>query len=135
MSDESFSLDAPATNNYANMILNDMKNYKYWADRRYERGIWITHGITALNHLISDIIPKGKEFIHQAYPALTNFGVHEIYYYLHKQNSDEDQQWEILDAIYTKALEWLYPNILELHINVGKPAYSAEGHLGNKPRQ
>ena len=132
--EQTFNLDTPCTNVYANMILQDMKNYKYWASRRYDHGIWISHGVTALNTLHDDMTPKGKEFMAQSYPELKTFGAREIYFYLHKKSSDEDIQWEILDVIYNKALEWLYPNILELHINVGKPAYSAEGHLGNKPR-
>ena len=132
--EENFDLDDPCTNNYANMILTDMKNYNYWASRRYDKGVWITHGITALNTLIKDMMIKGKDFMCKAYPELKTFGVQEIYYYLHKQSRDEGIQWETLDNIYNKALEWIYPNVLELHINVGKPAYSAEGHLGNKPR-
>jgi hypothetical protein len=134
MSQEDFTLDAPATNNYANMILMDMRNYKYWADRRYDMGVHIQHGETALNHLISDIVPKGKEFMRKAYPTMKNFGVLEIDTYLQRSCKSTEQDWEFLDNIYDKALEWLYPNILELHINVGKPAYTAEGHLGNKPR-
>lgn len=133
---ESFSLDAPCTNNYANMILQDMRNYKYWADRRYEPGIHIQHGETALNHLYSDIVPRGKEFLRQAYPQFKTFGVSELDFYLmQKAGGETYYKWDILDEIYEKALEWLYPNVLELHINVGKPAYSAVSHLGNKPRQ
>jgi hypothetical protein len=129
-----FKLGEPVTNNYANRLIIDMENYKYWADRRFETGVHIHHGETALNHLLGFLFVKGREFMKQAYPELKDFGVLDIDRYLSVKARNEDQEWEILDEIYNKAKEWIDPNILELRMNVGKPAYSTEGHLGNKPR-
>ena len=129
---ESFNLDAPAINNYVNLILQDMKNYQYVSDQRYKPGSKFFDAILALRHLLLDMPPKGKVYIISEVPELEGFNIDTIYQDLNRHTLAEI--YEVLDAIFNKALDWLWPNLLELHMNTGKPAYETEGHLGNKPR-
>ena len=126
--DEKFNLDAPAINNYANMLLQDIKNYQYTSDSRYDKGVWITTGIHALKHLISDMPPKGEQFIKETCKEFDVLSVNSIYFYLQK-HWDEEGQWEKLDEVFNKAKAWLWPNVFELNFNLAKPRSKEEAKI------
>lgn len=127
-----FNLEAPAQNNYANLILLDMRNYQHISSQRYNYGARFSDALMALRQLISDLPPKGKQHIFEKYPNWQGLNCEKLYGELNGLGLDKT--YSQMDEIFNFAMEWLWPNVLELQINTGKPAYGTEGHLGNRPR-
>lgn len=130
--DNQFSIETPFINNYVNGIWVDVQNYQYWTSKRYDVGVQgygasLNRTLLALRRLLTDMPRKGMAYIQaqvdQHLPELKEVNdVLDLWSYKHA------------DTIFQFAMDWLQPNLFELHINVGKPAYSSQGHLGNKPR-
>lgn len=125
-----FDLDAPATNNYANMILQEIKTYNNVAKQRYHPG-YLNDGISALKNVFNIMPPKGKEYILNELKTQKFIDI-ETYHKIDKTGTDN--AWDTLDGYLDKMMNWIWPNILEIHINTGKPAYTTQAHLGNQPR-
>lgn len=121
---ETFNLEAPAINNYINLILQDMRTYQEWVSRKYDRGVASIHRtVLSLKRLISDMPPKGQDFIKEKIPELQSL-----------DDILKIEDYEATDAVYQIALSWLWPNLLELQLNTAKPAYQNPGHLENKKK-
>ena len=125
---ESFNLDAPAINNYVNLILQDMKNYQYTSDQRYKPGSKFFDALLALRHLFLDMPPKGKIYMISEVPELKGFNTDTIYQELNRYTLAE--VYEVLDAIFNKAIDWLWPNLLELQLGTAKPRSKDIPHIG-----
>lgn len=127
---DKFNLDLPAQNNYINMILQDMKNYQYISDQRHERGIrWYIQGLLAIKHLYADMPPKGKDFILKEVLNREEFDTLKLYKEI-AGKCGEEEAWELLDEIYNRAIGWLWPNLLEMHIYNIQPRVKQTAKIG-----
>ncbi len=125
-----FDLEAPAINNYVNMILNDMKNYQALSAQRFERGASFYRVLLALKTLIMDMPPKGKEYMKQQVPEFDFQNIETVSQELN--NLGLEKAYEAMDTVFDVVNSWLWPNLLELHLNNAKPAYQTTSHLRNK---
>jgi len=130
-----YDLDAPYSNNYANSLNQLCLRYQFISGKRYNgRGV-MRESFYALKALIDYLPPKGKEYMISKEPRLKGFPWEEIYVDLILTDGVTQRQvFTALDSVYETAYAWIWPNILEVHLNMGKPAYGADGHLGNKPK-
>ena len=130
-----FQLDMQFNNYYATTMLQNVERYQFLTEQRYKVGTRFRDTYFALVHLISNMPPKGKEFLVAKYPELKGLDFEKLYAeMIHSKGVSVSDGYAFLDQLFNTCQEWLWPNIFELHMNVGKPAYSKEGHLGNKPR-
>jgi hypothetical protein len=124
MSDEQFSLDTPFINNYVNWIWMDVQRYQEWSCRRFDANVGsINRTKLALKRLLTDMPMKGLSYVESTVAKIKEL----------KDITDvtELSSYEQTDMVFRIVMDWLQPNLFELHINVGKPAYAARAHLGN----
>jgi hypothetical protein len=123
-----FDLDNNAINNYINLSIEHMKTFHFYKNKNDFPG-----ALNALESLILDLPPKGKQFL-EAERTLIRKTLNDEFIENHYGRKIRPLQWmKDLSPIYEKTIDWIYPNLLELRMNVGKPAYTTEAHLGNGP--
>lgn len=126
--EEKFSLDAPAINNYLNMILQDMKNYQYLSSNRNMIGSRFFNALLALRQLLLDMPPKGQQYMIEKVPYLQGIDAEKIFQILNRQTLSE--VYTTLDGIYRIAIEWLWPNLFEIHFNNAQPRSKETAKIG-----
>ena len=125
---DQFDLDNNAINNYINLAIDHMKSFHYSKNHNDFNG-----ALNALESLILDLPPKGKQYLETERTAIRKTLNDEFVPNSFGRNVRPLQWMKDLTPIYEKTIDWVYPNLLELRMNVGKPAYTTEAHLGNGP--
>lgn len=128
--EEKFNLEAPAINNYVNMILQDMKNYQFYSSNRYNSAITsrLNSTLLALVTLLKDMPPKGQEYMIQQGPALKGFNVNNLFKEINGLGFEG--AYQELDDVYRVAIGWLWPNLLEIHFNNAQPRSKEIARIG-----
>jgi hypothetical protein len=130
-----YQLEMQFNNYYANTMLQNVERYQYLTEQRYKTGTRFRDTFYALKHLISNMPPRGKAFLVESFPELKGFDFEKLYSELTRTRGlSISDAYASLDKLFDTCQEWLWPNLFELHMNTGKPAYAIRGHLGNKPR-
>ena len=99
MTEEKFSLNADPRNNYVNLILNEMKDFNFYA--KTQRNIIAT--VRTLRSLLFNLPPSGQQYMRAEIAKTLAF----------EDNLDEIPNYEAALKIYQKAIEWIWPNILQ----------------------
>ena len=127
--DDKFELDNNAINNYINLAIDHMKSFHFHKNKGD-----FNAALNALESLILDLPPKAKQYL-EAERTLIRKTMNDDFIENQYGRHIRPLQWmKDLSPIYEKTIDWIYPNLLELRMNVGKPAYTTEAHLGNSPR-
>ena len=127
-----FDLDNAATNSYIQVATDAMKKFNYIKDSTMDYKF--KHMLNALETLLINLPPKGKLYMAEEKEKVRKTKNHEMIIGKFGRRILPLQYESELTPIYDKATDWLWPNLFELHMNVGKPAYTTEAHLGNAPR-
>jgi hypothetical protein len=134
MAATNYDLDLPFNNAYANTLNILMMRFQTLAEHRYKIGTHFRDSVFALMTLLSQLPPTGKAYMAARYNILEGFNSQKVYEYLSNNATNVEEVYEALDELFNYAQAWIWPNILALHLNSGKPAYGTDSHLGNKPR-
>jgi hypothetical protein len=111
---EKFSLDGDPRRNYINLILNDMKNFNFFY--AMQRDCLST--ARALRALLLDMPPEGQKCMKAEIDDLVEW-----------RNSKIINSYSGMGAIYQKAMDWLWTNILQDTFRA-KPLSTAKAHMG-----
>ena len=116
-----FNLELPPVNNYINMILQSIKTYQLKATHQDSLG----ESVRSLQSLISILPPKGQDFLEAETDKMLAY-----------ESDDKAIKNHAELAIYfRKAMYWIWPNLMELHMNLAKPRWEDSSKLGSKKRE
>jgi hypothetical protein len=73
--------------------------------------------------------PKGKEFILKEVLNREELDTLKLYKEI-AGKCGEDEAWALLDEIYNRAIDWLWPNLLEMHLNTIQPRVKQTAKIG-----
>jgi len=128
---QTFDLDEPFSNNYANAINQLMLNYQNVSRSRYH-GASMREHFFALKSVVEYMPPKGKAYMANQYPDLKGFQWEELFVELTMTKGVSiTDVFTVLDKLFETAHSWIWENILQFHLEHGKPAYGTASHLGN----
>jgi hypothetical protein len=112
---QEFNLDAPAVNNYLNILLRYIKFYQ---DCTIDRSF--SAAVNVLRSLILTLPPKGQEALKDEIELFRKYD----------SNTSIIRDFGQLDKIFQKTMIWLYPNLLELHFNNAQPRSKETARIG-----